>query len=55
MAPTPPSEPELSRARRRAELLQQLSDLRGLRDRLHPLRTKLARERAALRRTTGRL
>ena len=36
-------------------LLEQLADLRGLRERLHPLRTKLARERAALRRNVGRL
>lgn len=43
------------RAARRAELLQQLAELRGLRERLHPLRTKLERERAALRRTLGRL
>ncbi|MCW2777046.1 MAG: hypothetical protein JWN17_771 [Frankiales bacterium] len=48
-------EPEPSRAARRAALLQQLADLRGLRERLHPLRTKLERERAALRRTIGRL
>lgn len=54
--PAPPTpDPEASRAVRRAELLQQLSDLRALRERLHPLRTKLQRERAALRRTMGRL
>ncbi len=47
--------PDASRAARRAALLQQLAELRGLRERLHPLRTKLARERAALRRTVGRL
>lgn len=44
-----------ARAARRAALLQQLADLRGLRERLHPLRTKIQRERAALRRTIGRL
>lgn len=43
------------RAARRAALLQQLADLRGLRERMRPLRTKIDRERAALRRTIGRL
>ena len=55
MATTPPPDPAASRAARRAELLQQLAELQGLRERLHPLRTKLARDRAALRRTLGRL
>lgn len=50
-----PEAADRSRAARRVELLQQLADLRSLRERLHPLRTKIERERAALRRTIGRL
>ena len=47
--------PQTQRAARRAELLDQLADLRGLRRRLRPRRTKLDRQRAALRRQVGRL
>ena len=47
--------PDEARAARRAALLEQLADLRGLRERMHPLRTEIDRERAALRRTLGRL
>ena len=47
--------PDRTRALRRVELLAQLADLRGLRQRVRPLRTKRDRDRAALRRSVGRL
>ena len=50
-SPQQPSE----RGRRRDELLEQLAELRGLRARLRPGRTKRERDRALLLRTLGRL
>lgn len=47
--------PDPARALRRAELLAQLADLRALQQRVRPLRTKLDKGRAALRRRLGRL
>jgi hypothetical protein len=53
--PGPSTPDDRTRARRRAELLAQIAELRALRDRLAPQRARLARGRAALRRTLGRL